>query len=89
MEIEGKKTRRGERVQIPGIQKNRRQKTHVRERKRKAATMMREIWAIGKRICGRDWEKRIWLFDMLVWTVMGYGAEIRGWKERKEIERIG
>lgn len=27
----------------------------------------------------------IWLFDTLVWTVMGYGTEIWGWKERKAV----
>lgn len=35
----------------------------------------------------------IWLFDTLVirplvWTVMGYGTEIWGWKERKAVERV-
>ncbi|XP_071581079.1 uncharacterized protein [Temnothorax nylanderi] len=33
------------------------------------------------------WE-RLWLFDRLVWTVMGYGAEIWGWREREGMERL-
>ena len=28
------------------------------------------------------------IWYVLVWTVMGYGAEIWGWEERKEIEGI-
>lgn len=26
--------------------------------------------------------RSVWLFDALVWTVMSYGVEIWGWKER-------
>lgn len=28
------------------------------------------------------------LFDTLVWTVIGYGTEIWGWKERKVVKRV-
>ena len=28
----------------------------------------------------------MWLFDTLVWPVIGYGAEIWRWREREEIE---
>lgn len=35
----------------------------------------------------RDWNKRIWLFDVLVCTVIGYNVEIWGWKKRKELEK--
>jgi len=62
------------------------QEAHIRERRRKAALVMREVWGIGKRLWGKDWKRRIWLYDTLVWTVLGYGAEIWGWKERKEVE---
>lgn len=37
----------------------------------------------------RDWRRRIWLFDKLVWTVMAYGMEARGWKEKEGIEKLG
>lgn len=36
----------------------------------------------------KDWKRRIWLYDTLIWTVMGYGDEVWGWKERKEMEDI-
>lgn len=31
--------------------------------------------------------RSVWLFDALEWTVMSYGVEIWGWKERG-VERI-
>jgi len=49
---------------------------------------MGQVWGIGKRRFGKDWGKRIWLFDRLVWTVMGYGVEIWGWKERERMEKL-
>ncbi|EZA60891.1 hypothetical protein X777_13093 [Ooceraea biroi] len=55
---------------------------------RRAAIVMGQVWNIGKRRFGKDWERRIWLFDKLVWTVLGYGVEIWGWKERECIERL-
>jgi len=30
----------------------------------------------------------MWLYDKLIWTVMGYGVEVWGWKEREGIERL-
>jgi len=30
----------------------------------------------------------VWLFDALVWTVMAYGVEIWGWRERERMERM-
>lgn len=49
---------------------------------------MGQVWGIGKRKFGADWERRLWIFDRLVWTVMGYGIEIWGWKEREGLERM-
>lgn len=37
---------------------------------------------------GRNWSRRPWIFDRLVWTVLGYEVEIWGWKEREGIERM-
>jgi len=64
------------------------QEAHIRERRKKAAIVMREAWGIGKRIWGKDWERRMWLYDTLIWTVMGYGAEVWGWRERREVEEM-
>ncbi|XP_071572354.1 uncharacterized protein [Temnothorax nylanderi] len=70
------------------LKENGGQEAHIRERRRKAARVMREVWGIGKRMWKKDCKRRIWLYDTLIWTVMGYGAEIWGWKERREVEGI-
>lgn len=41
-----------------------------------------------KKRFGGSWGKRLWIFDKLVWTVLGYGAEIWGWQKRKRIESL-
>ena len=41
---------------------------------------------MGKRKFGKDWGKRVWLFDRLVWATVGYGVEIWGWRERERVE---
>jgi len=38
--------------------------------------VMREVWGIGKRKFGKDWSRRVWLFDRLAWTIVSYGVEI-------------
>ncbi|KMQ90927.1 hypothetical protein RF55_9259 [Lasius niger] len=48
------------------MQKNGRQKVHIRERVKKGAAVMNQVWGIGKRKFKREWGKRIWLFDKLV-----------------------
>lgn len=58
------------------MQMNGGQKAQIRDRERKAAVLMRQVWGIGRRRFGGDWRRRVWLFDRLVWTVMGYGVEI-------------
>lgn len=50
----------------------------MKERIKKAAIVVGEVWGIGKRRFGKDWNRRIWLFDRLVWTVMSYDVEIWG-----------
>ncbi|XP_036148444.1 uncharacterized protein LOC118647508 [Monomorium pharaonis] len=70
------------------LQKNGGQEAQIKGRVRRAAAVMGQIWGIGKRRYGGDWGKRLWLFDRLVWTVMGYGVEIWGWKERDSLERL-
>lgn len=52
------------------------QKEHILERVKKGAAVMREVWGLGKRKFGKDWARRLWLFDRLVWSVVSYGAEI-------------
>lgn len=39
------------------IQRNGGQEAHVREKRRKAAAVIRKVWGIKKRIWSKDWEK--------------------------------
>ncbi|KAL6421353.1 hypothetical protein ACFW04_014690 [Cataglyphis niger] len=70
------------------MQRNGGQEAQIRDRLRKSVAVMSQIWGIGKRKLKNDWGRRLWLFDKLVWTVMGYEVEIWGWGERKELERL-
>ena len=70
------------------IQRNGKQDGQVRDRIKRGAAVMGQVWGIGKRRFGSNWGRRIWLFDALVWTVLGYGVEIWGWEEREGLERI-
>lgn len=36
---------------------------------------MRQIWRIEKKRLRGGLERRVWLFDRLVWTVMGYRVD--------------
>jgi len=69
-------------------QRNGRQDKVIRERVAKAMSVMEVVRGIGKRRFGKDWRRKIWLFDKLMWTVVGYGMEIWRWKEREAVEKI-
>jgi len=66
------------------LQKNGGQEAHIKDRVRRAAAGMGQIWGLEKRRFGGDWGRRIWLFDKLIWTVLSYGVEIWGWEEREK-----
>jgi len=70
------------------FQRNGKQEEQIKDRVKKGMVVMGQVWGIGKRRFGKEWGKRVWLFDALVWTVMAYGVEIWGWKERERMERI-
>ena len=69
------------------LQRNGGQEAQVRDRIRKAMAVMRQVWGIGKRRFKDNWARRLRLVDLLVWPVLGFGAEIWGWKERDRIEK--
>jgi len=54
----------------------------------KTAAILGQIWGIGKR---RDWDRRLWLFDRLVWTVMGYGngGKNMGLEGKRRVREVG
>lgn len=41
------------------LQRNGRQEAHIKDRIKRAAAMMGQIWGIGKRRFGREWGKRL------------------------------
>jgi len=58
------------------------QEAHIRERRKKAAIIMREVWGIGKRLWGKDWKRRI------CYTIRWYG-QCWGMERRYGIGRKG
>lgn len=52
------------------------QEAQVKERIKKAGAVIRQVWGIGKRRFAGNWERRIWLCERLVGTVMSYGVKI-------------
>lgn len=52
------------------IKYNGSQEAQVRDRIKKGAAILGQIWGIGERRFARDWRRRIWLFDKLIWTVI-------------------
>jgi len=68
-----------------GYTVHRKQDKQIRERVTKA--VMGVVWGIEKKRFEKDWRRRIWLFNRL-WTIVGYGIEIWGWKEREAVEKL-
>ncbi|KAH0816611.1 hypothetical protein GEV33_006180 [Tenebrio molitor] len=60
----------------------------VREVVRKANKVVGCVWGIGERMWGGEFGRRMMMFESMVESVLMYGAEIWGWKEREEVERV-
>lgn len=58
------------------FQRNKGREAHIRNRVRKAAAVMRQVWEIEKRRFREDWSRRLWMFDALIWSVLSYGVEM-------------
>jgi hypothetical protein len=63
-------------------------KTQVREVVRKANKVVGCVWGIGERKWGGEFWRRMMMFESMVESVLMYGAEIWGWKEQEEVERV-
>ena len=70
------------------MQSNNGDTKHINYITGKANPILGKIWSIGERKFKEDWERRMKLFDAYVHSVMTYGAEIWGYKEWKEVEKI-
>jgi len=72
------------------LQTNGGQEAQVKDRKKKAAPILGQVWGLGKRRFGRDWSRRLWLFDR--WTgVDGNGLRggNMGMEGKRRIGEIG
>lgn len=49
---------------------------------------MGQVWGLGKRRFDSEWDKRLWLCDALVWSVISYRVEIWGWKKRERVDSL-
>ena len=49
---------------------------------------MRHAWRIGERMFRDDYGRRMEIFDSLAVGILAYGAEVWGWMEKAELERI-
>jgi hypothetical protein len=63
-------------------------RAQVREVVRKANKVVGCVWGIGERMWGGEFGRRMMMFESMVGSVLMYGAEIWGWKEREEVERV-
>lgn len=49
--------------------------------------MMGQVWKIGKWKFGKNWERKMWLYNKLAWPVLHNGVEIWKWKESRKAKR--
>lgn len=61
---------------------------HIKDLKMKGKIAANKIWGLGEKICKDDFKRRWYLFEYLVKSVIEYGVEIWGWKEKKELEKV-
>jgi hypothetical protein len=60
----------------------------MREVVSKANKVMECVWGIGKRKWGSDFGRIMMMSETMVESMLMYGAEIWGWKEQEELERV-
>jgi len=70
------------------LNKNGNHRDQIKELARKGRIAAKKVWGLGERICRNDMKRRWNLFKYLVQSVMEYGAEVWGWDEKIELERI-
>ncbi len=70
------------------FQRNGRRTQHLENTVKKANRLLKAVWGLAERRLKNDFVRRIWLFDSLIKSVIMYGAEIWGWKERESLERV-
>ncbi len=61
---------------------------HIRYVKKKARMAMGAVWGIGERHWKGEARIREKLFGSLIEAIMTYGAEIWGWEEQRELQKL-
>lgn len=67
------------------MKRNKENEKHIKAQLGKAKRVVGKVWSLGERIFRNSWEKRIKLFEVMVRSIVFYGAEIWGWKEYKKM----
>lgn len=71
------------------FKKNNIDEAHIKDVLKRAAAAMTQIWGIGERKFGGDFDRRVMIFNLTkVKSILLYGIEIWGWKKWKEIEAL-
>jgi hypothetical protein len=63
------------------------QKANDKHIVRKANEVVGWFWGKGERNWGGDFRRRM-MFESMIESILMYGAEIWGWKEQEEVEKI-
>lgn len=66
------------------MQRNGEQEAYVKDRVKRAAAIMEQVWGIGKRRFRDDWGRRLWLFDRLVWRFRHATSSLDRYLERSK-----
>ena len=61
---------------------------HVNNFVRKGTIPTRQVQGLVKRLFRVRFRKRMWLYNRQVTSLMSYGAEVLGWKEWVEVEKV-
>jgi hypothetical protein len=46
------------------------------------------VWGIGERKSGGDFRRRMLMFESMIKSILMYGAEVWGWKEQEDVEKV-
>lgn len=64
------------------------EETNIKEEVRKANIAMKEVWRIGEKLFKDNFRRRMAMFDIMVKSIVMFGVEIWGYKERSDIEKL-
>ena len=70
------------------MRRNNGEQADMEHLEKKAVGVLGRVWSMGERKLRKSFSGRIKLFDTSVASMITYGAEIRGWKRRKGLEKI-